>query len=376
LPDRPAVPDVSVPTAGSDPRAGAAARPDPIRGGGRRPDRIRAAELGGRFLLQRAHLTTPATVWKYVEGAVTRSPADLVMLDLEDSTPRGNDALLQEGRRNVVRALLELDWGQRLRFFRPRGQELDPGLDDVVAVVAAAGHRLDGLVYPKVDHPWEVVQLDQELGRLEGQLGLSEGKIRLQILIESVLAEEQAFAIAGASPRISGLVFGAFDYWSSLGMRGVPYRSDHPLVMAARGRIVRAAASVGVPAIAEMTLNFPTRDKPAEAQRQALEECRSDALLARELGFQGKWVGIPAQAEIAREVFTLSRVEIDAALAGARAFLAAERAGRGAAIIDGQMADRATDRMNRVVLRTALQLGQLERPTAHEVGLIEDEGGA
>ncbi|HVG17814.1 MAG TPA: hypothetical protein VNI02_02090, partial [Blastocatellia bacterium] len=50
-------------------------------------------ELDPKYLLQMAHLTTPATVWKYVEGAVTRSKANLVMLDLEDSIPRDNREL-------------------------------------------------------------------------------------------------------------------------------------------------------------------------------------------------------------------------------------------------------------------------------------------
>src|SRR5256714_5752797 len=78
-------------------------------------------ELEPRYLVQMAHLTTPATVWKYVEGAATRSIANLVMLDLEDSIPRDNPELLERGRANVIRAFNELDWGRRLRFFRPRG---------------------------------------------------------------------------------------------------------------------------------------------------------------------------------------------------------------------------------------------------------------
>ena len=74
-------------------------------------------ELEPKYLLQMAHLTTPATVWKYVETAATKSKANLVMLDLEDSIPRNNPELLQQGRTNVVRAFNELDWGSRLRFF-------------------------------------------------------------------------------------------------------------------------------------------------------------------------------------------------------------------------------------------------------------------
>jgi citrate lyase subunit beta/citryl-CoA lyase len=190
------------------------------------------------------------------------------------------------------------------------------------------------------------------------------------VLNESVTAEERAFEIARASRRLTALIFGAFDYWSSLRMVGVPYRADHPLIDHARARIVKAAASVGIPAIAEMTLNFPTRDKSEPERRAALEECRRDAERARDFGFRGKWTGIPAQTEIALQVFALDESLITQALADARAFLEAERQGRGATIIRGRMADRATDRVHRVALRTALAMGLLDEATARELGVL------
>lgn len=330
----------------------------------------RELDLPPRYLLQMAHLTCPATVWKYVESAVTRSGADLVMLDLEDSIPRGDEQALARGRANVVRAFNELEWGRRLRFFRPRGTALDPGHEDIIFVVAAAGHNLDGVVLPKIETPDEVASVDETLTALERAKGLREGSITIQVLIESVMAEERAFEIATASRRLTGMVFGAYDYWSSLRMVGVAYRADHPLVCDARARIAKAAASVGVPAIAEMTLNFPTKDK-TEAERQAaLDECLRDAEVARDYGFRGKWTGIPAQIEIAQRVFSLGDAVIEAALAEARAFLEVERAGRGAAMIAGKMADRATDRLNRVVLKTAYALGRLDEATARELGIV------
>ena len=87
-------------------------------------------------------------------------------------------------------------------------------------------------------------------------------------------------------------------------MVGEPYRTDHRLIDHARARIVKAAASVGLPAIAEMTLNYPTKDKSEADQKAALDECKRDAEYARSFGFRGKWTGILAQAEVARDVFT------------------------------------------------------------------------
>ena len=190
------------------------------------------------------------------------------------------------------------------------------------------------------------------------------------LLIESVRAEEDALDIAAASARTIALIFGAFDYWSSLRMLDVPYRFDHPLVDAARIRIAKAAASVGIPAIAEMTLNFPTKDKSLSEQQAALDECRQDALHAKRLGFRGKWTGIPAQVDIALEVFAISDEAIARAIEEARLYRNAELAGRGAVMIRGKMADRATDRMHREVLRAAHRMGRLDDEVAVELGLV------
>jgi citrate lyase beta subunit len=132
---------------------------------------------------------------------------------------------------------------------------------------------------------------------------------------------------------------------------------------------VKAAASVGIPAIAEMTTNYPTRDKSEEERRAAMEEFRRDAVLARDFGFAGKWTGIPEQTAMAVEIFQVPDEEIDRAISEAKLFLEAERQGRGAIMIAGKMADRATDRLNRNTLKMAYALGRLDDEMAKEFGL-------
>ena len=327
-------------------------------------------DLEPKYLLQMAHLTTPATVWKYVESAVTKSKANLVMLDLEDSIPRNNDQSLEQGRSNVIRAFNELDWGSRLRFFRPRGLELDPSFADIATIVEGAGSQLDGLIYPKIEDAEEVRSIDQTLSALEAELGLETGRIKIEPLIESASAEENVFEIACSSKRLVGLVFGSYDYWASLGLGTSSYRVDHPLIAQARGRIVKAAASVGIPAIAEMTTNYPTRDKSDEERRAAMEEFRRDALLARDFGFAGKWTGIPDQTAMAVEIFQTSDEEIARAISEAKQFRQAEASGRGATMIQGKMADRATDRLNRNTLKKAYAMGRIDEASATELGLV------
>ncbi len=327
------------------------------------------ADLPAKYLVQYSHLTCPATVWKYIEKAPDVG-ANLVMLDLEDSIPRGNDELLEEGRKNVIRAFTELSWGRAIRYFRPRGLELDPDFSDIKAIVPKVGDKIDGLTYPKVESAKEVQDIDRVLTDLEESCGFEKGRLTFQLLIESVHAERQAFEIAEASPRLTALIFGAFDYWGSLGLPPHLYNPDHPLVRDVRCRIVKAASAAGIPAIAEMTLNYPTKNKTEEEKQAALDECRTDAELAYHYGFAGKWTGIPAQVKIAQEVFGLPIRVIEQAIIEARAFLGAEKAGKGATMIDGKMADRATDRINRTILKEAYALGKIDEETAKELSLI------
>ncbi len=329
----------------------------------------RMIELEPKFYVQMAHLTCPATVWKYVEGAATKSSASLVMLDLEDSIPRDNQELLEQGRANIIRAFNELDWGNRLRFFRPRGLELDPAHEDIAVIIQQAGANLDGLIYPKVESADEVHSIDATLAALEKKFGLRAGSIKIEVLIESAMAEANVFEIVQASKRLVGLILGTYDYWASLGLRAVTYRPDHPLIGQLRGRIVKAAASVGVPAIAEMTTNYPTKNKSEEERSAAIAEFKRDARLALEYGFAGKWTGIPEQTALAVEIFQLPDAEIHQAVEEAQIFLQAEKSGLGATMIAGKMADRATDRINRSTLKMAYALGRIDEMLAVELGL-------
>ena len=70
-----------------------------------------------------------------------------------------------------------------------------------------------------------------------------------------------------------------------------------------------------------------------------------------------------------REVFRLDPAEIERSARVVEAFVAAERAGRGAVMIDGKMADRATVRMERVLLRVAHALGMLDDARAAMLSL-------
>jgi citrate lyase beta subunit len=170
------------------------------------------------------------------------------------------------------------------------------------------------------------------------------------------------------------------DYSADLGLPEIAI--DHPLADWVRAEIVNVAGAVGVPSLDGMTLAYPVADPALDAsanrerflERMAL--CYRDAVRARDLGMTGKWVGHPAQL-----FATLLAFDAPAeapALEGAAAALEAYRSavedeGRGATMIGGTMADRATDRHARALLRRAVAGGRFDVDRAVALGVIEPD---
>jgi citrate lyase beta subunit len=152
----------------------------------------------------------------------------------------------------------------------------------------------------------------------------------------------------------------------------------HPVAELARATIVNVAGAVGVPAIDGMTLDYPVADPDLDAaanRRRFLERValvHREALDARALGMLGKWVGHPAQLFAVLLAFeeALTPAVLASAAASLEAYRAAVDSARGATIIAGAMADRATDRHARVVLRQAVALGRFDPARALELEII------
>jgi citrate lyase subunit beta/citryl-CoA lyase len=107
-------------------------------------------------------------------------------------------------------------------------------------------------------------------------------------------------------------------------------------------RIVAAARAAGLRAV----------DGPVAEHRDE-EGLRKSSLLARSLGFDGKWCIHPAQIETVNEAFTPTEREIEWARKVVKAYEEAGAAGRGAISVDGQMIDAASIRMARTTLDQA-----------------------
>jgi citrate lyase beta subunit len=312
--------------------------------------------------------------------------APLVMLDGEDAQALRED-VATAGLLSAVRVLRDGQWGNALRFYRPRGLNLSGAARSLISVlveagngIAAASYPLDGIVFPKLERVDQLDWVMTTLDEIERMLKLEPGRIRIAILIESGAAAGRLDAIVErAGERLCSLIFGLVDYSADLGLSTLSYY--HPVAEWARAEIVNAAGAAGVPAIDAMTVDYPVADPAlsAEANRlrflDRMEIAFRDAVHAREAGMAGKWVGHPAQLFATLLAFDAA-FDRRALEQEAEKLLAYERSeredGRGATIIDGVMSDRATDRHTRVRLRRAAANGWLDPDRALALGVIEN----
>jgi len=316
--------------------------------------------------------------------------APLVMVDAEDALAL-TDAAAEQGRADAIEVLSTAVGGDAigsLRFFRPPGlglgttaRELFPVLWGLVARSGPDALPLDGIVFPKLEHPEEVDFVHDMLTEAEAALDVPMGTIRTAYLVESGWAVSQLDRIAiRAADRLCALIFGLADYSADLGLPSIT--NDHAMADWARARIVNVAAGVGVPAIDGMTLAYPVADPRLDdaANRERflarMALVYHDAERARDLGMMGKWVGHPAQLFAVLLAYdasmTAEALEREAAKLAAYSE-SVHGEGKGATMIEGIMSDRATDRHARTVLRQAVAMGRFDVHRALALGVIEVE---
>ena len=294
----------------------------------------------------RSVLAVPASNLGMAEKALA-SPADAVFLDLEDAVAPDEKA---EARGKIVQALQELDWGNRPTLYRSNALDTPYFYRDVIEVVEEAGDRLDSILIPKVQRPEDLHVAATLLYQTELSAGLEPGKIKIEGQIESARGLVSVDGIASATGRLMALHFGPGDFAASVRMPqtsiGVMDEWDeiypgHRFHYAMQ-RIVVAARAADLRAVAGPVADYRDEDG-----------LRKSCLLARSLGFDGKWCIHPAQIETVNELFQPTEEETEWAKKVLEAYEEANAAGRGAITLDGQMIDAASIRMARNTLDQA-----------------------
>jgi citrate lyase subunit beta/citryl-CoA lyase/malyl-CoA/(S)-citramalyl-CoA lyase len=283
-----------------------------------------------------------------------QSPADVIMLDLEDSVPLEAKTAARE---KVIESLLNIDWGHKTVTARINGLDTAFGYRDLLVLAEEAGPILDTVVIPKVDHPADVHFADRMLSGIEKSQAL-ENRIGIEAIIESARGLAAVSSIVAASPRIKTLVFGVADYSASIGARLVSVsghgESEEELYPGHRWHFAMSRMVMAAKAADRMAIDAPYGNfkDPDGLQRAAVVACA--------LGFDGKWAIHPDQIEPIHRVFSPAAEDIQRARKVLDAYEEAARQGRGAAAVDGRMIDGATVRLARQMWEQAKHLKLVE----------------
>jgi citrate lyase beta subunit len=291
----------------------------------------------------RSLLAVPATRRKMVEKALA-SEADAVFLDLEDAVAPDNKAA---ARGDVVSALEELDWRGRPGLYRANALDTPYFYRDLIEVVEEAGDSLDAVMIPKVNRPEDLHAVSILLTQLELAMELERGKIELEAQIESAEGLANVDSIARATDRLTTLHFGPGDFAASMSMPQTSIGVMDEWDEAYPGHRFHYAMQRVV--VAARAANLRVLDGPVADYRDE-EGLRGSCLIARSLGFDGKWCIHPAQIGIVNEVFSPTDREVEWAKKVVAAYEEANAEGSGSVSVDGQMVDAASIRMARTTL--------------------------
>ena len=295
---------------------------------------------------------------------------DVLLGNLEDAIPADAKEAARSGFIEVAQAL---DCAQTGLWTRVNALNSPWFLDDVTEIVAAVGNKLDVVMVPKVEGPWDIHFVDQLLALLEARHGI-ESPILIHAILETAEGVNNVREIAQASPRMHGMSLGPADLAASRGMKTTRVGGGHPYygVLAdrddARGergfhqqdlwhytvaRMVDACLANGL-----RPFYGPFGDFEDEA---ACEAQFRNAFLQ---GCVGAWTLHPSQIEIAKRVFSPEVAEVRFA----RRILDAMPDGDGAARSDGKMQDEATWKQAKVIVDLARQVASKDPERAAAYG--------
>jgi len=231
-------------------------------------------------------------------------------------------------------------------------------LDDLEQILRHAGNRLDVVMIPKVEGPWDIHFVDQYLALLEARHGVQR-PILIHALLETAQGVMNVEAIAAASPRMHGMSLGPADLAASRGMKTTRVGGGHPFY----GVLADPPADGGERVFVQQDLWHYTMGKMVDAcvahgirafygpfgDLKDEAGCEAQFRNAFLMGCSGAWSLAPNQIAIARRVFSPDVGEV----LFAKRILEAMPDGSGVAMIDGKMQDDATWKQAKVIVDLA-----------------------
>ena len=297
---------------------------------------------------------------------------DILLGNLEDAIPLEKK---EAARAGLIRVGKEMELGETALWTRVNELASPFVLDDLTQVVSEIGDKLEVIMIPKVEGPWDIHYADRLLAQLEAKAGL-ERPLLIHCVLETSLGVTNLEEIASASPRIQGMSFGPADLAASRRMKTTRVGGGHPGYRTIAdpdpedpeaprpsyqqdpwhysiARMVDACTSVGA-----LPFYGPYGDI------RDTEGCETQFRAAFLLGCVGAWSLHPAQIEVAKRVFSPEPGEV----AFAKKVIEAIPDGRGEHMIDGKMQDDATWKQCKVMVNLAEMLARKDPELAEAYG--------
>ncbi len=299
------------------------------------------------------------------------SQVDIVLGNLEDAIPVEAKQAARDGFIAMAKAV---DFGATGLWTRVNALNSPWFLDDVEAIMAEIGGKLDVLMAPKIEGPWDIHYLDQLLAQLEAKHALPK-PVLIHAILETAEGVKNVEAIATASPRMHGMSLGPADLAASRAMKTTRVGGGHPDYKV----IADPSPDGSARAVAQQDLWHYTLAKMVDACAAAgikpfygpfgdfsdEAACEAQFRNAFLLGCAGAWTLHPSQIGVAKRVFSPDVAEV----VFARRILEAMPDGSGAVMIDGKMQDDATWKQAKVIVDLARQVAARDPARADDYGM-------
>src|SRR3546814_5046468 len=119
--------------------------------------------------LNRSELAVPGSNPKLFKKAA-ESAADVVFLDLEDAVAPDDK---EQARKNIVKALNEVDWGSKTLSVRINGLDTHYMYRDVIDIIEQGGERLDLIMIPKAGTAADIYRSEEHTSDLQSLMRIS-----------------------------------------------------------------------------------------------------------------------------------------------------------------------------------------------------------
>ena len=316
------------------------------------------------------HFVPPHNAKIRARLAETVGQVDVLLGNLEDAIAADEKVAARAGFISMAR---ETDFGSTGLWTRINSLNSPWALDDIIEIVSAVGDKLDVIMLPKVEGPWDVHYLDQLLAQLEARHRLQR-PIQIHAILETAECVSNVEEIASASPRLHGMSLGPADLAASRGMKTTRVGGGHP----GYGVLSDPAPGSSGRMLFQQDLWHYTVAKMVDAcMRNGIKPfygpfgdfsddlaCESQFRNAFLMGCVGAWSLHPRQIEIAKRVFSPDPQEV----AFAKRIIAAMPDGTGAVMIDGKMQDDATWKQAKVIVDLAARVAEKDPGRAAAYG--------